>query len=57
MDQSALKCLQQRLIVESMNNFHNLEEVKVFISKLDIEMAAEKDGIFAEIFQYCGTLC
>lgn len=38
-----------------MNNFPNLEEAKVFISKLDIEMAAEKDGIFAEILQYCGN--
>lgn len=53
-DQSALNHLQERPIVEYMNNPVALEEVKISISKLNMEMAVRKDCIFAEILWYDG---
>ena len=51
---TALDNLQQRPIIDSMNDPPSFEEVKVSIGKLNMGKAAGQDDIFAESFHHGG---
>ena len=53
-DPAALERIQQRPIVDSLNDLPTLEEVQTSISKLNLGKAAGKDGLLSEIFRFGG---